>query len=1255
MIGHSIGEYVAACLAGVLSVEDALRLVAARGRLVQEMEPGSMLAVTMSEEQARSLLGTNLSLAAINGPSLCVISGTHEDIDALEQKLKAKGELTRRLHTSHAFHSHMMEPAVERFRDVLRQARLSPPTLPYISNLTGTWITDAEAIDPEYWTAHLRQSVRFSDGVEELLKDTARVLLEVGPGHTLITLLKQQRDEATHRVVAASMRHPQEQYSDQQFLLTALGQLWAGGVRADWDGFYSGVRADWDGFEKGERRLRVPLPTYPFERTRYWIAGNKMQSESFAASVFQGKKSDIADWFYVPSWKRLMRPSPVSLNGNDQKQRWLIFMDDNGLGSGMAEKLRTRGHDVTGVISGDAYARIDERTLAINPRSQDDYQALFKELQTAGQIPTKIAYLWSIPKSETFEETQSLSFFGPLFVAKAIGLLSTKDSFQIGIVSSGIQDVTGDEELQFEKAILLGPCRVIPVEYSNVSCWSVDIDAVVSAKQKGYVIDGLIAEFDGKSPDAVVAYRGQHRWVQCFEAVRLDQELKQLGRVRDGGVYLITGGMGGIGLALAETLAHVPQAKLALVGRSSFPERQNWEQWISTHGEKDDVSRKIRKLQAMEEAGAETLVLAADVADRDQMNNVISRVRERFGAINGVIHSAGVPAGGLIQLKTPEMVEPVFSPKVKGTMVLDSLIDASELDFFMLCSSAASVLGVPGQVDYSAANAFMDGYAHHRARRNGTFTVSVNWDAWAEVGMAVNAKKIWPVGPNAGLAAGLNGNGHYQQSDHPLFDEQSLGDDEATYRSEFSAAKQWVMGDHIIMGNPTMVGTGWLEMARAAFERQAQKNSIEISNVVFIQPLAVSNGERKEVRTVLKRVGDNFDFTISSRSYNNGDWRDHAIGKVAAGEVRAPESLDIQSLKDRCNLKVVAETEHDDHLNPSNPSSPHLEIIFGERWTGVKRQIHVGDGEALALMELPEKYADDLEKLHLHPSLMDMAVSYIVTYLSGSPDVLPFSYKRVKVFAPLSRRLYSYARHKKDDASDEVLKFDVTILNEEGVKLVEVEECTFRKLGKQVLQALADRDDRDVPSAVVQPETSDSAVDSDLKDAILPAEGVEVFRRILSMNLPPQVIVSTRDLQYQIDRADSAEAEDAAATQKKAEAAKPSHPRPNIKTPFVAPSNELEQTIADIWQIVLGIDKVGVNDNFIALGGHSLLAIQVISRMREAFQMDLPMDVIFKAPTVAELADTVVRTLTEQTDQDTLAQLLAEVEEMSKAQSFGNQ
>ncbi len=1231
MIGHSIGEYVAACLAGVFSVEDALRLVAARGRLVQEMEPGAMLAVSMPELQVRSLLGESLSLAAVNAPSLCVVSGSHKEIEAFEQKMKEKGELARRLHTSHAFHSHMMEPAMERFRDILRQVNMNSPRIPYLSNVTGMWIKESEATDPGYWAAHLREPVRFSDGVEDLLKDTARVFLEVGPGRTLLTLVKQHSDEIADRVAAASMRHPHEQLSDQEFLLGALGELWTGGVRVDWDRFH-----------EGERRLRVSLPTYPFERKRYWVGGSKVYSESFFPPVPEGKRSDIADWFYVPSWKRMMPQASLIEREEEQKSRWLIFMDDRGIGSRMAEKLKERGHDVIAVIAGERFARIDERTLAVDSGNQDDYQALLKELRALDQMPTRIVYLWSAAQSESFEQIQALDFYGLLFLAKAIGSLGVKDSIQIEIVSVGMQDVTGEEDLQFEKAILLGPCRVISKEYSNVSCWSVDLTPAIFAEQNEQLIENLIAEFDAKSPDAVVAYRGNHRWVQCFEAVRLDDQSKRVARLREGGVYLITGGMGGIGLELAEFIAQKARAKLALIGRSAFPDRRDWDEWISTRGEQDEVSRKMQRLMAMEEAGAEVFVLSADVADREQMQDVVGQIRARFGPIKGVIHSAGVPAGGLIQLKTPEMVEPIFSPKVKGTMVLDSLLDDGELDFFMLCSSLASVIGVPGQVDYCAANSFLDAYAQFRARRKGAFTVSVNWDAWAEVGMAVKAKEIWPAGPNDRL----NPNLHYQQSDHPLFDKQLFGDDESTYLTRFSAAKQWVIGEHKVMGNPTLVGTGYLEMARAAFERQVKKNSMEISDVVLLQPLSVTDGEQKEVETVIRKVRDAFEFVIRSKSdaRNNGGahWVDHAIGKISAAAAGTPESFDIQDLKERHNLgKVVAVGE--DSLNAGSDATPHLEMSFGERWNSVKQEIYIGKDEALAMLELPEEYAGDLEKLHLHPSLMDIALSYLISYLDGAQDFLPFSHGRIKVFAPLSRRLYSYARRKDAEASDEVLKFDVTILNEEGVKLVEVEGCTFRKLGERALQALANNGGNNGKT-----DQRDRAVNSDLKDAILSGEGVEVFRRILSMNLPSQVIVSTRHLQYQIEPPDSSDTPGLAETQKKAKSENPSHPRPNIKTAFVAPQSELEQSIAEIWQMVLGIDQVGVNDNFIELGGHSLLAVQVTARMREAFDMDLPMDTIFKAPTVAELADAVMRKLAEQTDEETLAQLIAEIEQQSK-------
>jgi phthiocerol/phenolphthiocerol synthesis type-I polyketide synthase E len=262
MVGHSIGEYVAACLASVYSLEDALSLVAARGRLMQSLPGGSMLAVRLRESEIRPLIDDQgLCLAAINSPSLCTVSGSETSIESLKQRLSEKGIEYRPLHTSHAFHSSMMDPILEAFQERVRSTQRNPPQIPFLSNLSGTWITPEQAMSPEYWTKHLRHAVRFSDGVQELLKESNRVFLEVGPGNTLSTLVRQHvNGPGSSRVVISSLRHPQEKESDDAFILKSLGQLWLAGVDVNWSGFY-----------EGESRSRVVLPTYPYERRRHWI------------------------------------------------------------------------------------------------------------------------------------------------------------------------------------------------------------------------------------------------------------------------------------------------------------------------------------------------------------------------------------------------------------------------------------------------------------------------------------------------------------------------------------------------------------------------------------------------------------------------------------------------------------------------------------------------------------------------------------------------------------------------------------------------------------------------------------------------------------------------------------------------------------------------------------------------------------------------------------------------------------------------
>jgi len=260
LAGHSLGEYVAACLAGVFSLEDALPLMAVRGRLIQGLPGGCMLAVSLAEEEIRPLLGEDLSLAAVNGPSQGVVSGPEKAIDALQERLSQRQVRCHRLHTSHAFHSAMVEPAVEAFARRIEQMTLHPPRIPFVSNVTGTWITPEQASSAGYWATHLRRTVRFSDCLRELMQEPNRVLLEVGPGCTLCTLARQHPAKAPGHVVLSSTPHPQEQTSDVAFVLDTVGQLWLAGIPIDWSAFHAGAK-----------RYRVGLPTYPFERRRYWI------------------------------------------------------------------------------------------------------------------------------------------------------------------------------------------------------------------------------------------------------------------------------------------------------------------------------------------------------------------------------------------------------------------------------------------------------------------------------------------------------------------------------------------------------------------------------------------------------------------------------------------------------------------------------------------------------------------------------------------------------------------------------------------------------------------------------------------------------------------------------------------------------------------------------------------------------------------------------------------------------------------------
>ncbi|HEY2737289.1 MAG TPA: type I polyketide synthase, partial [Thermoanaerobaculia bacterium] len=543
LLGYSLGEYTAACLAGVMELPDALALVARRARLIGELAPGAMLAVPLSEEETRARLGgpwgSGLSLAAVNAPAVSVVAGPPAAIAALESRLAAEGLPARRLQAAQAFHSVMMQPIAGALLELVRSTPLAPPRIPYLSNVTGTWIEPAQATDPGYWVRHLLSTVRFADSIAELWREPGRVLLEMGPGQTLGSLALQQipAGGAADRTALSSLRHALDRQPDQRFLLHSLGRLWL-----------AGAEIDWSGFQGEERRRRVPLPTYPFERRRFWIERGSRGSLSRPAGTGTLERlADMAAWFRAPSWKRTPRlrsSAPVALGG-----RWLVLLDELGLGDRLAQRLTEAGCEVVTARAG---------------QGADLGAGLGDWLAGLGEVPDRIVHLWSLGAPEERREageTLERGYQTLISLAQALagrrqrgqqGQQGQQGPAEICVIANGLCDVEREDPLHPEKATLLGPLRVIPQEHPGIACRLIDIDAGEIGTELAARLLAELAQPPTAPPAApMMAWRGPHCWLPAFEPVPLAPVAGRPALLKQGGTYLITGGLGGIGLALA--------------------------------------------------------------------------------------------------------------------------------------------------------------------------------------------------------------------------------------------------------------------------------------------------------------------------------------------------------------------------------------------------------------------------------------------------------------------------------------------------------------------------------------------------------------------------------------------------------------------------------------------------------------------------------------------------------------------------------
>ena len=730
LVGHSSGEYVAACVAGVFSLEDALALVATRGSLMQSCPSGSMLAVPLSEQDIQPLLGKRLSLATLNAPSASVVSGDQTEVELIQRKLADNGVETQLLRTSHAFHSHMMDSILDPFTERVQQTRLQPPAIPFLSNVSGRWITADEATDPHYWAKHIRETVRFADCVNALGKGSNNIFLEVGPGRTLTTLSSRQAGGGSRHLFLSSLRNPEENTSDVAFALNTLGRLWL-----------SGVRPDWPGFHRSSQRRRLSLPSYPFQRQRFWV--NPPAAQVVAAGQSRPRKlPDISDWFYSPSWMRSQSVgSGLESATDDTRHAWLILSDGSDFSTRLVERIRTRGYDPSVAKLGERYHRDGDRDFTIDPRSPEDYHLLIQDLYRNGAVPETVLHLWchapSItggPSAGTIDTWRFLGFYSLVYLGQALNKKGLTEPIKISVVTSQAQEVTTGDTLIPAKAMLHGPCVVIPQEITNVSCQTIDVVTGEADNWGTRELDALLADIATKSSGDAVAYRGGHRWNRIYSRLPLAPTQETPGLLRERGTYLITGGLDGVGLLLAEYLARTVRAKLVLTTRSEIPPRSQWDEWLVDPDHDERTKERLKAISALEEMGAEVLITSANIADQDALRRVVRDTHAHFGEINGLIHAAGIvvgPTDGAIPDLTEESCAEIFGPKVEGLSDLASLAEEMNLDFCLLTSSLSSVLGGLGLSTYAAANAFMDAFAYTQNQTQSVPWLSVNWDVWS--------------------------------------------------------------------------------------------------------------------------------------------------------------------------------------------------------------------------------------------------------------------------------------------------------------------------------------------------------------------------------------------------------------------------------------------------------------------------------------------------------------------------------------------
>ncbi|WP_433550348.1 SDR family NAD(P)-dependent oxidoreductase [Micromonospora zamorensis] len=1191
LLGHSIGELTAAAVAEVVSLSDAVALVATRAQAMNRMQPGGMLAVAANADDLSDLLSAEVGIAAVNGPRQTVLAGSHAALDGLASTLRERGLRSRPIRTAHAFHTEAMRKAADEFRSAFGDVALRAPRIPIVSAATGATMTAQQATDPTFWADQLVEPVLFGPALEHLLTQGPHMLIEVGPGQTLTSLSRSHRAlaEGGHTAVASLPPRRPNPGEDQSALLRSLAAVWT-----------DGHDVNWSAVGHGRQIVRTPLPVYPYQRERFWAdppATAVVEPTSPEPAVPQASTrehglaapttDDLTEEqltaetpvdespFSVPCWI----PAPRRADGSSDTVPHALLLAEEDRARDLTVALQRAGIRMVPVPAARESGSV-ERSFHLPVRRQAELGDLLRDVAAAGRQPLMLVHAWGLSgtAAERTDVTALQRPFRELHeVARLVSRVSgVADGARIVVLTRQAVDISGAEGVRPEHALLSPLARTIAEEDRRLTVRLIDLGERVTD-------DDLAAELADQDGSPVVALRGELRWVPAER--RLDVVSGTSPTVRRNGVYLITGGGGGLGIEVARGLARTGQQPvLVLVGRTG-----------SVPGEVVD------ELGAL---GATVETHGCDVADAPALGHLIDEVTSRWGPVNGVLHLAGRIGSGTVQFTDAADSEATFAPKMAGALSLEKVFAGRQrLDFFVCFSSRAALGGQSGGADYAAANAYLDTFVRDTPLVADRL-LSIDWPAWRSVGMAAGGMLV-----SAGKAPARRWQTVLSAENDPVTDEHRLGD------------------------VPVVPGTRHLDLIVDAFRAEILDGAdepVRLNDVVFQRMLELTSPRRVEV--AFNPDGENWTFSVSSAPLTTSsptDVQTHVRGRVAAWRpdtnTSTPRHVDLAEL--RATL-----TEH----RPLPPfGTDRQAFTLGPRWRTYQQvQAHPAGDSQLLVLALPEEYQDEARRHAVHPTLMDAATTS-VRDLDKDDIHVPFMYRSVVVHGRLPGRILSHIRRRPDAPANSIMA-DLDVLDEDGTVLVEVRGFTMRRATD--------------PAALVSPRGAEGAAES---LGIPPEIGVDLLMALLTARTPRQVAVrrfrdgrpepSSAELRTTAAREEARarrpvpvprppgpangrhgpstpEVAIPSAMPEQASAIAEPPPAPAIAEPTPAPA-ELADQVRELWTAATGVVDLGDDQDFFALGGDSLIAVELMSQVRDRFGVDLSIGAIFDYPTLGSFIE----------------------------------